>query len=211
MRSAKKETKAKTSKFFKMKDVRQKSRKERTLRALRRRSEVARARGVISSIVITGAVFSVILAIFAGNMITIKNPERFNYYETRVYTTYGGGENTKKVYVKKDPNDFNWEIFFLTFFVAFVPVVVSSWASHTVIDCVAGVSKDEEGDRMLLEYDQKERVRHAEMEKAVQKRLSAEEERQLEESKKATNALLDELAKDDDETENTEEKKDDNA
>jgi len=44
MRSAKKETKAKTSKFFKMKDVRQKSRKERTLRALRRRSEVARAR-----------------------------------------------------------------------------------------------------------------------------------------------------------------------
>jgi len=204
MRSAKKETKAKTSKFFKMKDVRQKSRKERTLRALRRRSEVARARGVISSIVITGAVFSIILAIFAGNMITIKNPERFNYYKTEIH-----GYGKEQVYVRKDPDDFNWEIFFLTLCISFMPVLISSWASQAAIDCVAGVSRDDEGDRMLQEDDRKERERRARMESDAPKRLSMVDELELEESKKATNALLDELTKDDDETK--EEKKDDNA
>ena len=85
--------------------------------------------------------------------------------------------------------------YFLAFFVCFVPVVTSSWAALAAVDCAAGVSRDDEGDRMLFEDDQKEKERRAKMEQS--RKLTIEEELQKEEEKKATNALLDELTKDD--------------
>ena len=194
MRNVGKAKKAKPSGFRRMRDFKSKARKERTQKAMRRRSEVAKARGVISGVVWTGAIFAVIMAIFAGNMIPIKNPQRFGYYETKTYTYYGE-TYTEQVYHEKDPNDFNWEIFFLAFFVCFVPVVTSSWAALAAVDCAAGVSRDDEGDRMLFEDDQKEKERRAKMEQS--RKLTIEEELQKEEEKKATNALLDELTKDD--------------
>lgn len=202
MRNVGKAKKAKPSGFRRMRDFKSKARKERTQKAMRRRSEVAKARGVISGVVWTGAIFAVIMAIFAGNMIPIKQPERFDYYETKTYTYYGE-TYTEKVRREKDPNDFNWEIFFLAFFVCFVPVVTSSWAALAAVDCAAGVSRDDEGDRMLFEDDQKEKERRAKMEQS--RKLTIEEELQKEEEKKATNALLDELTKDDSE-ENKDEK-----
>ena len=194
MRNVGKAKKAKPSGFRRMRDFKSKARKERTQKAMRRRSEFAKARGVISGVVWTGAIFAVIMAIFAGNMIPIKQPERFDYYETKTYTYYGE-TYTEKVRREKDPNDFNWEIFFLAFFVCFVPVVTSSWAALAAVDCAAGVSRDDEGDRMLFEDDQKEKERRAKMEQS--KKLTIEEELRKEEEKKATNALLDELTKDD--------------
>lgn len=202
MRNVGKAKKAKPSGFRRMRDFKSKARKERTQKAMRRRSEVAKARGVISGVVWTGAIFAVIMAIFAGNMIPIKQPERFDYYETKTYTYYGE-TYTEKVRREKDPNDFNWEIFFLAFFVCFVPVLTSSWAVLAAVDCAAGVSRDDEGDRMLFEDDQKEKERRAKMEQS--KKLTIEEELRKEEEKKATNALLDELTKDDSE-ENKDEK-----
>ena len=194
MRSSKKTVSTNKRKFFRIGDAKKKVRKEKVNKALRRRSEVARARGVISGVVWTGAIFAVIMAIFAGNMITIKQPERFGYYETKTFTYYGE-TYTEKVRREKDPNDFNWEIFFLTFFISFVPVVTASWAALAAVDCAAGVSRDDEGDRMLFEDDQKEKERRAKMERA--KRQTIEEKLQKEEEKKAINALLDELTKDD--------------
>ena len=194
MRSSKKTVSTNKRKFFRIGDAKKKVRKEKVNKALRRRSEVAKARGVISGVVWTGAIFAVIMAIFAGNMIPIKNPQRFGYYETKTYTYYGE-TYTEQVYHEKDPNDFNWEIFFLAFFVCFVPVVTSSWAALAAVDCAAGVSRDDEGDRMLFEDDQKEKERRAKMERA--KRQTIEEKLQKEEEKKAINALLDELTKDD--------------
>lgn len=202
MRSSKKTVSTNKRKFFRIGDAKKKVRKEKVNKALRRRSEVAKARGVISGVVWTGAIFAVIMAIFAGNMIPIKQPERFDYYETKTYTYYGE-TYTEKVRREKDPNDFNWEIFFLAFFVCFVPVVTSSWAALAAVDCAAGVSRDDEGDRMLFEDDQKEKERRAKMEQS--KKLTIEEELRKEEEKKATNALLDELTKDDSE-ENKDEK-----
>ena len=75
MRNVGKAKKAKPSGFRRMRDFKSKARKERTQKAMRRRSEVAKARGVISGVVWTGAIFAVIMAIFAGNMIPIKNPQ----------------------------------------------------------------------------------------------------------------------------------------
>lgn len=201
MRSAKKEKTAKTSKLFRMNDVRKKARKERTQKAMRRRSEVAKARSVINGVMWTGAVFAVIVAVFAGNMITIKNPERFYYTTQESVIDYNGERVTETVKHYRKETDFNWEIFFLTFFATFVPVMLASCAANTAVDCAAGVSRDDEGDRMLFEDDRKEKERRAKMEKVTKAQLSIADELQKEEERKATNALLDELTKEDEQSE----------
>ncbi len=158
------------------------SRKERTAKVIRNRKEFAKSRNIVSGMIWVGVIFSIIVAIFAGNMITIKNPQRFNYYEEKT-RSYAGETYTERVEREKNPNDFNWEIFFLTFFISFAPFVAAVTMSSNVIDCVASVVKDEEAEKMVYEDEKKQK-------EVEEKKLAA---------LKSGQTILDELAEDDSE------------
>ena len=174
------------------------SRKERTTKVIKNRKEFEKSRNIVSGMIWVGLLFAIIVAIFAGNMITIKNPERFNYYEEKT-RSYAGETYTERVEREKNPNDFNWEIFFLTFCMSFAPFWAAGTAASAAIDCMASVVRDEEAEKMV--YEDEKKKREAEEKKlAVMKsgQTILDELQKEEEELQAKNAMLDEISKDDD-------------
>ncbi len=129
---------------------------------LKKKKEYKRARDSLWGMILAGGIFSAVIGYLAADLLAVdKAFDKFEYY------------------INWDLHHFSWNIFFLVFFATFVPIVAASVAAQIAIDCVEGVAKNEDEEKLLHDAEQEEK----------------EKEKRKQEEALETNKILDEAEK----------------